>query len=482
MASSDDKKVREVKEPTLFESFIPIIFLLGLILLNVLFIGEDTLSGTAQLSLMFAALVAGALAVRNGVTMSTLFTQIEKTISSTLIAILILLAIGMLAGTWMLSGVIPTMIYYGLYILKPEYYLPATVIICAITSMATGSSWSTIATVGVALLGIGETLGFGKPVIAGAIISGSYFGDKVSPMSDTTNLAASVAEVDLFKHIGYMFQTTIPTLILTLLIFTGISLFGETHALISVSDMQAAIKDIYHINWLLFLIPIITIYLIIKKVPAVVTLLFSGILAGVFAVIFQMDVITAIAGGNSFFDVFDVVTKSMYGPISVPADNPAIAKLFATSGMSGMLNTVWLVLMAMAYGGIMDAGGFLKKITDTLLKNISSDGGLVTTTTLSTILFNIVAAEQYVTLILSGKMYANAFKERKLAPELLSRTLEDSGTVTSVLIPWNSCGATQSTVLGVATLTYLPFCFFCYLSPLVNMFFAWFHIKIRKTE
>lgn len=482
MASFNTEKSKDVKAPSMLQALVPIVFLLGLILFNVVYLGEDPLAGGSQLSLALASLIAGVIAYYNGVSVETLFNKIEKTISSSLVAILILLSIGMLAGTWMLSGIIPTMIYYGLDILKPEYFLPATLVISTITALATGSSWSTIATIGVALLGIGETLGFSSPMVAGAIISGAYIGDKISPMSDTTNLASSVAGTDLFTHIGYMLKTTIPTFVITLIIFTGISLFGETNAEVSVIGMQSAIKEIYNINIFVMIVPIITIFLIIKKVNAVITLFVSGLLAGITAIFCQMDLITTIAQGSSFSDVFLVVTKSMYGTLNIPTTDPAISELFQTSGMAGMLNTIWLVVMAMAFGGIMDAGGFLNRIASSLLSKITSDSGLITTATLSTILFNIIAAEQYITLILSGKMYSDVFKKHKLAPEVLSRTLEDSGTVTSVLIPWNSCGATQASVLGVSTFAYLPFCFFCYLSPLVNMFFAWFNIKIRKTE
>lgn len=480
MAFFNHLKNREAKEPSLIQSLIPIIFLLALILMNVLLIEGEPLDGGNQLSLLLAGLLAGLIAFFNGISWETIREKVHTTIGTSLESIMILFSIGMLAGAWMLSGIIPTMIYYGLFILRPEYFLPAALIICAITSVATGSSWSTIATVGVALLGIGEALGFKDPLIAGAIISGAYFGDKISPLSDTTNLASGVVGVDLFKHIKYMMKTTVPTITITLLIFIGISVFGEVNAEITVSGMQGAIKGIYTVNPLLFIFPLITLYMIAKKVPAVVTLVISALLGSVAAIIFQPELITSIAGGSNVVDFFDVITKAMYSGVDVPASDPAVAELFATSGMAGMLNTIWLILMAMVFGGIMEAGGFLKKITESLLKIISSTGGLVSTTALNCIMFNIITADQYITLVLSGKMYSEAYKKQGLAPEVLSRTIEDSGTVTSVLVPWNSCGATQASVLGVATLAYLPFCFFCYLSPLMSMFFAWFNIKIRK--
>ncbi|MCF0172121.1 MAG: Na+/H+ antiporter NhaC [Bacteroidales bacterium] len=469
--------------PTTIQSVIPLLALVGLICVNVLMTSDDPMSGANQTALIFASLIGGIIAACNGVKWDEIFNTILKIVTAAASSILILLTIGALSGTWMMSGVTPAMIYYGLYVLRPSFFLPATVIIASVISVFTGSSWSTIATIGVAMLGIGHSLGFNDAVVAGAIISGAYFGDKISPLSDTTNIASSVCEVDLFTHIRYMLRTTIPTIVITLLIFAGISIFHSPQtSQMSASEMQQAIKGIYHITPWVFLVPAVVIFMIAKKVPALVTLLTGATLGAVATVIFQPDLIHRLAGGNSFNETYSVVMRSFYGHIQIVSDTPALGELFSTEGMAGMLNTIWLALCALVFGGIMEAGGFLGKITSDIIRKVSSTGGLVTSTAFTCILANIVTAEQYITLIINGNTYKEAYRERKLAPELLSRTIEDGGTATSVLVPWNSCGATQAKVLGVPTLAYLPFAFFCWLSPLVTIFVAWLGLGIRKKK
>lgn len=471
------------KKPNLFQSITPIVVLIGLIALNVLISGDDPLGGANQVALLIASLVGGLIAFGNGVGWEEIINSIQHTLSSTTGAILILLMIGMLSGTWMLSGVIPSMVYYGLYIMRPEYFLPCTVLIAAGVSVATGSSWSTIATVGVALIGIGEVLGFSSPLVAGAIISGAYFGDKVSPLSDTTNLASSSSGSDLFVHIKYMMRTTIPTFLITVIIFTIISLFGEAGVLDgSISKVQATISSTYHISAATLLIPAAVIFMIVKKIPPVITLLFGALLGAVGALIFQGNLLGNLAQANDS-NVYATILRSMYGLTTVSTGDPSVDELFSTGGMGGMLNTVWLILMAMVFGGVMEAGGFMKHITEKLIERVSSHGGLVTTTAGTCLLLNASTGDQYITIVLAGRMYKGAFKKMGLAPEVLSRTIEDAGTVTSVIIPWNSCGATQSAVLGVSAYAFAPLCFFCWLSPLVTILYAWLgKVRLRTSE
>lgn len=479
-----EQEINNSKEPSLLQAIIPLVALVCLICLNVILLGDDTLSGANQMALLCASFVAGGIAMYNGVSWKQIMQGILKTLNSSTGAIIILLMIGLLAGTWMLSGVIPSMIYYGLYILRPEYFLPAVVVICCIVSVATGSSWSTVATVGVALLGVGQTLGFNDAVVAGAIISGAYFGDKISPLSDTTNLASATAGTDLFTHIKYMQNTTIPTILLTIIIFTCISLFGELDTTeISVGQMQSAIAEVFNVSPLLFVVPVIVIVMIAKKCAPIPTLFIGGVLGGIAAVIAQPDVVAAIAGESSLTaaGAYKVVMQAMYGPTEYATGNEMLNNLFATNGMAGMLNTVWLIIIAMVFGGVLDAGRFLEKITSTLIRKVSSSqGGMVTTTAATCIMFNMTTSDQYISIVIPGKMFKDAYRRRRLAPEVLSRTLEDAATATSVLIPWNTCGATQASVLGVATIAYLPYTFFCYLSPLMSILFAWLNIRIHR--
>jgi NhaC family Na+:H+ antiporter len=397
---------------------------------------------------------------------------------------LILLLIGSLAGTWLLSGIVPALIYYGLQILNPTIFLFAACIVCAIVSIATGSSWSTVATIGIALLGIGKALGLEEGLIAGAIISGAYFGDKMSPLSDTTNLAPAVAGTDLFTHIKYMAYTTVPSISITLIIFLIIGLGIEETTQPDVAVILDSIDKSFNVSPWLFLVPAVVIGMIIKKIPAIPSLLTGSLLGGVFAVIFQPQAIMQIAGeGNSFaISAYIAVMKSLYGDISITTDNAIVNELLSSGGMYGMLGTIWLIICAMVFGGIMEVSGLLHKITASIISMVHSTGSLIASTAGTCIFFNLTASDQYLAIVVPGRMYAETFKDRGLAPENLSRTLEDSATVTSVLVPWNTCGATQSGVLGVATLAYAPYAFFCLLSPFMTILFGYLNIKIKKLD
>lgn len=471
-----------VKKPGLFVALLPIVVLVILLTSNV-FLFDDVLDGPNQISLFLAAAVGIVVAHRLGLTWDAINHRIIKTIGSAMPSMLILLMIGALAGTWLLSGVVPIMVYYGLDIISPKMFLFTTVIVCSIVSVVTGSSWSTIATIGVAMLGIGKALGFNDAVIAGAIISGAYFGDKISPLSDTTNLAPAMAGTDLFTHIKYMLYTTVPSMVLTLIIFLviGFNYDFESKA-IDITIVQDAISATFNTSPLLFLVPIILFTIIVMKVPPLPSLLIGTLLGGIFAVIFQPDIIRTFGGSDFSYlkSSYIGVMKAMFGDIKLHTNNEVVNELLQTSGMKGMLNTVWLILTAMIFGGVMEAGGLLERITKPIVERAKSAGSMVAATVVSCIFFNTTASDQYISIVVPGRMFKNSFAKRGLKPELLSRTLEDSGTMTSVLIPWNTCGATQAKVLNVSTASYLPYAFFNIISPLMTILVAYLNFKIRR--
>jgi NhaC family Na+:H+ antiporter len=470
------------REASLFLALLPILVLIVLLTSNV-FLFEDTLAGANQISLLLAAALAGIISIRLGLSWNKIREKIVSTIGSAMPSILILLLIGSLAGTWMISGVVPAMIYYGLDIISPKMFLFTAVVVSAIVSVATGSSWSTIATIGVALLGIGKALGMSEAVVAGAIISGAYFGDKVSPLSDTTNLAPAMAGTDLFTHIRYMFYTTVPSLTITLIIFLVIGFSGDhSGALNNVETVKAAINGTFSTNPLLFLVPAMLLTIIILKVPPLPSLLAGSLLGGIFAIIFQPEIIREVAGitDNYIQASYVSVMQAMFGDVSLTTTDSKVNELLSTSGMRGMLDTVWLILSAMVFGGVMESAGLLRRITQPIVRYAKSTGSLVASTVGTCIFFNTTASDQYISIVVPGRMFRKTYEEKGLKPEVLSRTLEDSGTMTSVLIPWNTCGATQSRVLGVDTFAYAPYAFFNIISPLMTILFAYLNIKIRR--
>lgn len=471
------------REVTLLEALIPILFLIILLSINVFIFKDDALSGSNQIVLILSAAVASLVAYRFGYKWEEIQNGIIKSISSAMASILILMIIGSLSGSWLLSGIVPAMIYYGLQILNPSLFLFAASIVCIIVSATTGSSWTTSATVGIALIGIGRAIGISEGLVAGAILSGAYFGDKMSPLSDTTNLAPAMAGTDLFTHIKYMTYTTFPSIAITLIIFLLIGLFGETDSSNKdTSELLAAISSKFNINGWLFLVPIGVVFLIVKKVPALPALLAGTLLGIVFALIFQPQIIREVSGikGTGWTVIFIGCMKALYGNISITTDYAEVNKLLHSGGMLGMMKTIWLIISAMIFGGAMESTGMLKKIAKSIISIVNSTGSLIASTTFTCGFFNFTASDQYLSIVVPGRMYADIYKEKGLAPENLSRTLEDSGTVTSVLIPWNTCGAYHSNVLGVATLDYLPYCFFNIISPFMTMLFGYLNIKIKK--
>ena len=477
------------KKVSLYISLIPVVVLIVLLSLNVWLFGDNTTSGSNQLSLLIAAAVAAVLGGIYGVKWKDMLERAVKSISSAMGALIILLLIGSLAGTWMLSGIVPSMIFYGLEILNPTIFLFATCIVCAVVSLATGSSWSTIATIGIAMLGIGNALGLSNGLIGGAIISGAYFGDKMSPLSDTTNLAPAMAGTDLITHIRYMMFTTIPSITITLIIFLiiGLKMDNNNSGFSQVLEMQNALSSTYNISLWSLLVPVLVIFLIIKKVPAVPALFIGTIGGGLYAVFFQQDVIYQLTkyeiGNNLSYlkHAYISVMNAMTVEVNINTGNEGVNNLVSTGGMSGMLNTIWLIVCAMSFGGIMEVTGFLKTITNSLLRFVKSRKSLVLTTSGTCLFLNVTASDQYLAIVVPGRMFANSYKKYGLAPKNLSRTLEDTATVTSPLVPWNTCGATHAGVLGISTLIYLPYCFFNLISPIMTLVFAYFNIKIAKS-
>lgn len=475
----------QYQKPTLFQALIPIIFLIVALFYNVLVFGDGALDGSNQIILILSGGVAAIVALRLGMKWKDIEKGIVKTISSAMASIIILLLIGSLAGTWLLSGVVPAMIYYGLQILNPTIFLFAACIVCAIVSIATGSSWTTAATVGIALMGIGKALGIHDGMIAGAVLSGAYFGDKMSPLSDTTNLAPAMAGTDLFTHIRYMTITTIPSISIALVLFLILGFMqGGSGEVTETSSILTAIDSKFNINGWLFLVPATVVFLIVKKVPAIPAILIGALLGAVFALVFQPEIVKTVADwtGSSAKLMFVGVMKSLFGDVAIVTGNGIVDELLQSGGMAGMLKTVWLIVSAMIFGGVMESSGLLKRIAEAVITKVKSTGSLVAATASTTIFFNGTASDQYLAIVVPGRMYADIYKKKGLAPENLSRTLEDSGTVTSVLVPWNTCGAYHSNVLGVATGAYIPYAFFNLISPIMTITFAYLNIKIRKLK
>ena len=469
------------KTAQLLLALTPLVVLMLLLWFNVGYVfGDDALSGSNQVILMLSAFVAAAIGIANGTKMEAVFEKIKNNVRDTTQAIFILILIGGLAGTWLIGGIVPAMIYYGLDLINVQLFLPTAVIISALVSLSTGSSWSTTATVGIALMGIGQTIGLNPAIIAGAVISGAYFGDKLSPLSDTTNLAPAMAGTDLFTHIRYMLYTTIPSLIVSLILFTilGWSPGDAAMDAAEIATVQLLLKGSFTITPWLFVVPVGVIVLIASKTDALVAIsigIFGGL---VMALIFQGSLLQSL--GSSPFTMYEVAMRSVFGSITISSDHPILSDLLSTSGMSGMLGTVWLVLSAMAFGGAMEAAGFLSTITSAIISLARGTASLITSTLVACGVLNVTASDQYLAIVVPGRMFKDVYRERGLASENLSRTLEDSGTVTSVLVPWNTCGAYQSSVLGVATGEYFMYAFFNLISPLMTLVYAWAGIRIKR--
>ena len=473
------QKVLVNKKLSIYGSLIPVVFLMILLAYNIFFIeGQEWMGAyTNQFILLIGGGIAAIIGFYYKVSLKTILIEIVENLKSVFVPIMILLLVGALAGTWLISGIIPAMVYYGLQVLNPTIFLPACVIIAAIISISTGSSWTTSATVGIALIGIGGALGISLGMVAGAVISGAYFGDKMSPLSDTTNLAPAMAGTDLFTHIRYMSLTTGPTIIITLIVFSIISLNIKTTGNADISGLLVSIKETFDVSPWLFFVPLVVIALILRKTKPLIALGVGVCLAAIFAAIFQPKILENIASSN-----FYAIINSIFTDTQILTSNEKLNDLFTSGGMKGMLWTIYLIICAMVFGGTMDAIGALSKITQVLLSLASSIFGLFASTVISCLGLNAIASDQYLAIVIPGKMFKKAFEDKGLAPENLSRTLEDSGTVTSVLIPWNTCGAYQSGVLGVSVADYFVYAIFNWLSPFTTLLYAALNFKIRQLK
>jgi NhaC family Na+:H+ antiporter len=470
------------KTPPPLLALAPVLALVGLLYIAVGTFGGDMLDGASQIILLTATAVCILLAV---IFCGTQWKDIENAIVNNITgvasALLILLLIGALSGTWMISGIIPTLIYYGMKVIHPDFYLASTCIICSVVSVITGSSWTTVATIGIALSGIGLAQGFSPGWIGGAIISGAYFGDKISPLSDTTVLASAVTRTPLFVHIRYMIITTVPSIAIALVIYTIAGFSRRTTSTDEILIFSESLKNTFHISPWLLLTPVLMGFLIVKRAPPPVTLFIASFMACMCALIFQPHILNDISG----MDVPEIKSQfrglliSVYGSTSVDTGHAVLNHLVATRGMGGMMNTIWLIICAMCFGGAMTASGMLGSIISVFLHFMKNTAGIVASTVFSGLFLNICTGDQYLSIILTGDMYKDIYRKKGYESRLLSRTTEDGVTVTSPLIPWNTCGMTQATVLGIPTLIYLPYSFFNIVSPLVSIIVAATGYKIK---
>ena len=468
---------------------IPIVVLIGFLAVVIALFGSDSLSGGSQIALLMGMAVCVCISMSVYRTpWHTFETQIKKTLGNVSVTLLILLCVGMLSGSWMISGIVPTLIYYGIQVMSPQFFLVSACIICALVSLLSGSSWTTIATIGVALLGIGHALGISEAWTAGAIISGAYFGDKMSPLSDTTILASSTTGTDLFVHIRYMMLTTTPTFLITIVIFFFAGLGTGTDTELQVSQYAEGLDRTFHISLWTLLVPLLTGVLIARRVPSLIVLFLSAVMAGIVALILQPHILAEIATGSTVNSQFSTLNSikglavTFYGATAVDTGFAPLDELVSTGGMAGMLNTIWLILCAMCFGAAMVASRMIESLTQVIVRFVRSRVSMVTSTVGTGIFLNITTGDQCISIVLNADIYKEVYRRQGYETRLLSRSCEDSATVTSVLIPWNTCGMTQSTVLGVPTLTYLPYCFFNLISPLMSILVAAIGWRIYRSR
>ena len=472
-----------MKTTSAWLALIPVSILVILIVIGSILFGDDLTAGPSQIALLIAT-VAGALIAmfRQKISWEKLEEGIADNFSKSGGVFFILLAIGAITASWMLSGVVPTLIYYGLKLINPSIFLLVIFVFTSLISLILGSSWTTIGTIGIAMLSAGQIMGFDSAWLAGAIISGAYFGDKLSPLSDTTYLSSGIAGVDLYKHVKYLLTTNIPLFVICAIIYTVAGFMIPSNANLDVAAESTQIASTFNISLWLLLIPVATIFMMYKKVPAFLTLFISAILSSVVAVFAQPQIIAQLVpDGTSMAQTLLIAPlKIMSMPVEITTSSPMLTELASTSGMAGMLNTVWLIMCVCAFGGVMESGGYISAITDAMTKLIKSRTTLVGSTVGTCVISNLTLSDQYMSIIIPGKMFADIYKKEGYSPELLSRSLQDSATVTSVLIPWNSCAAMQSSVLGIPTLTYLPYCFLNLLSPIVTILFTAIGYKVTR--
>ncbi len=471
--------------PSLWISCVPLVVLVALIASVVYVFGDDTLGGASQIALIIATATCVGLGILTGqIHWKDFEDAVSLKIGNIAQAVIILLLIGALGGAWMISGVVPTLIYYGMEVMSPQWFLVSSCIICSLVSVVTGSSWTTVATIGIALMGIGQALGIGMGWIAGSIISGAYFGDKISPLSDTTVLASSTVQIPLFTHIRYLLYTTVPTMVLTLLLYTFQGL-GQTETDVSqVQIVQQALDNTFHLSPWLLLVPVATVMMITRRMPSIVVLFLATLLAAIVAVFTQGELLDQIAGTDhsGIEQRFRGAMILVYGSTALDTGVESLNQLVATHGMAGMMDTIWLIFCATIFGAAMTSTRMIDSIMQAVLRMVRGTVSLVSATAFTGTLLNIVCADQYLSIILTSTMYQDVYRRRGYEARLLSRTCEDGATVTSVLVPWNTCGMTQASVLGVSTWIYAPYTFFCYLSPLMSILVAAIGWKIFRKE
>mgnify|MGYP003293354872 FL=1 len=470
-----------MKNRRLLIALIPFVTLIALLTIVIIVFRTDALSGAAQVAMLLTTAISAVIAIT---CFHTSWSEIEEAMASNIKslvgAVLILFFIGAVAGSWMISGIVPTMIYYGLKILTPSIFLFAACVICGLVSLMTGSSWTTIATIGVALIGIGSVLGFSPGWTAGAIISGAYFGDKLSPLSDTNVLASSLAGISLFTHVKYMLFTTIPTFVITLIAFLCVSLTMHTEASFSVQEFSDGLLNSFCISPWLFVVPVLTGVMIALKLPALAVLLLSALNAEIAALIAQPDVLAEIGGGSDVTGIFRGMLISVYGDTAHSTGFAQLDTLVATHGMCGMLDTVFLIICAGAFGGVLSGSGIMREVTDALARLVSGRKSLTAVTEVTGIATNAICADQYLSILMTVSISSELYKKMGYEQRLLTRTVSDSSTVTSVLVPWNTCGMTQSAVLHVPTIDYLPYCIFNLLAPVVSFIMVAIGYKVKR--
>ncbi|HIF85274.1 MAG TPA: Na+/H+ antiporter NhaC [Gammaproteobacteria bacterium] len=466
---------------TVRQALIPISVLVFLLSLSVYLFGEDSSYGPNQIALCVGTIAAALVGWKNGQDWKQLESAMVSGITIAIKPIMILFSVGLLIGSWILSGTVPTMIYYSLLMLDPSIFYAASCIICGLIALSIGSSWTVAGTVGIALIGAAAGMGVSTEVTAGAIISGSYFGDKMSPLSETTNLAPAVAGTDLFSHIGHMVWTTFPSIIVALILYTIIGFNIDSSA--SADDLTITMRLItenFTINPLM-LLPIVALLVMArKKMPPIPTILVGALIGIILALVFQSSAILSLAGDtpNLLLGLFKGVWQTLFDGFVLNSGNATLDDLMTRGGMSSMLNTIWLVLCALMFGAVMEHTGLLQCLVDYALSFVHSTGSLIATTVATCIGANLITSDQYIAIVLPGRMYKMEYQIRNLDPKNLSRTLEDAGTVTSPLVPWNTCGAYMSGTLGVATFAYLPYCFFNFLCPVLAIIYGFMNIKI----
>lgn len=473
----------QIKKPSLLDALIPLVVLIILLSLSVYLYGSDSSYGPNQIALFVGAAIAVIIGLKNGYSWAEMEKAMIHGISLSLGAVLILFAVGALIGTWLLAGTVPALIYYGLQVLDPAWFYAATCILCAIVSMSIGSSWTTAATIGVALIGVSVGLGLSEVITAGAIISGAYFGDKISPLSDTTNLAPAVAGAELFDHIRHMTWTTIPSLVIAIVIFAALGLnSGAVADAEKIVKLSADLQAQFNIG-LLNLVPMLVLMIMaIKKVPAFPTVFIGALLGGVWALLFQPELVNKMADDAlpAALGLLKVIWSTLHSGFVIESGNAELDKLLSGGGMAKMMNTVWLIMSAMVFGSVLEHTGLLRRFVEAILAKAHSTGSLITSTIATCIATNILTADQYMAIVMPGRMYKEEFARRGLAPVNLSRTLEDGGTITSPLVPWNTCGAYMHGVLNVSPLEYIFYAFFNLINPVLAIIYAYCGIKILK--